>query len=77
MQQERSAQWSFIVLLSSVMLPGGVSGGLASGGTCQAVRVWTVASWTDVGVMGLRADDTPNTLQYSVDTRERKRAARV
>lgn len=46
MQQERSAQWSFIVLLSSVMLPGGVSGGLASGGTCQAVRVWTRAGQT-------------------------------
>lgn len=43
----RSAQWSFIVVLSSVMLQRGVSGGLASGGTCQGVRVWTRACWTD------------------------------
>lgn len=42
----RSAQWSLIVLLWSVMLQRGVSGGLASGGTCQGVRVWTKACCT-------------------------------
>lgn len=58
----RSAQWSFIVLLLSVMLHRGVSGGLASGGTCQGVRV--CADWASC------ADTRPGTLPRGTDTEE-------